>query len=102
MGQSLLIRNRELVSSGVSSGWVVVFFGGLVAAIVEWFILETEPAIHKLVMSQSTLIVCDKRLILFCCVLDMHAIRFMVVVSFSCIRKLKLLLLVQVFDVGMI
>jgi hypothetical protein len=64
MGQSLLIRNRELVSSGVSSGWVVVFFSGLVAAIVEWFILETEPAIHKLVMSQSTLIVCDKRLIL--------------------------------------
>jgi hypothetical protein len=31
MGRSLLIRDRKLVSSGASSGRVVVFFGGWVA-----------------------------------------------------------------------
>jgi hypothetical protein len=31
MGRSLLIRDRELVSSGVFSGWIVVFSGGLEA-----------------------------------------------------------------------
>jgi hypothetical protein len=31
MGRLILIRDRELDSNGISLGWIVVFFGGLVA-----------------------------------------------------------------------
>jgi hypothetical protein len=31
MGRSLLIRDRELVSSGISMGWICVICGGLKA-----------------------------------------------------------------------